>query len=136
MRPPLSSSALGCANPGTSAAPHTPCPPDPSPSLLPSFGRGMDQGSISTAQQWHAGFKSTTVLLIYNTCTTSPLWQHPHPTDCFPEEHTEEHIVHLSSINWKTEKRQRKLNHMSVWNAFNKIGCFLRSNHWPVTKKF
>jgi len=38
MRPPLSSSALGWANPGTSAAPHTSCPPDPSPSSYPSFG--------------------------------------------------------------------------------------------------
>ena len=32
MRPPLSSSALGWANPGISAAPLVPCPPDPSPS--------------------------------------------------------------------------------------------------------
>ena len=38
MRPPLSSSALGCTKRGISAAPHTPCPPDSSPSSLLSFG--------------------------------------------------------------------------------------------------
>jgi len=38
MTPPLSSSALGWPTQGTSAAPHTPCPPDPSPSSYPSFG--------------------------------------------------------------------------------------------------
>jgi len=41
MRAPLSSSALGRANPGTSAAPHTPCPADPTPSSQPSFRRSL-----------------------------------------------------------------------------------------------
>ena len=38
MGPPLSSSGLGWANPGTSATPHTSCPLDSSQSSLPSIG--------------------------------------------------------------------------------------------------
>jgi len=38
MRLSLSSSALGWANKGTSATPHTQCPPDPFPSSQPSLG--------------------------------------------------------------------------------------------------
>jgi len=38
MAPPLSSSGLGWANPGTSATPHTSCPLDSSQSSLPSIG--------------------------------------------------------------------------------------------------
>ena len=43
MRPPLTPSALDRTNPGTSAASHTSCPLDPSPSLQPSFVHSIQQ---------------------------------------------------------------------------------------------
>jgi len=46
MRPPLSSSSLGPTNKGPSGTPHTPCPPDPSPPLQPSFANSSGLMSL------------------------------------------------------------------------------------------
>jgi len=105
MRSPLSSSALGCAHPGASATPHTPCPqtlpllccppPDSQTALCPSYvvapkpAPSAGGEAVQSGAEWDNCFPCPAMLGLTHPRVVS----HPQVWGAQPEVQNPEHVL-------------------------------------------